>query len=122
MALIPLKNIVTITPASGGTDEWDRPIPGTPYQLRCRIQEGTKLVRSASGAGGVHGVTAQEIVSVAQIYFDKIPVDPATGQVLGLTDTITFTDETGTVRTYTPISIEIKRGLNGKPILTVVNV
>jgi hypothetical protein len=26
------------------------------------------------------------------------------------------------VRTYTPISIEIKRGLNGKPILTVVNV
>ncbi|QHZ58599.1 hypothetical protein M655_024825 [Brevibacillus sp. NSP2.1] len=121
MSLVPLKNTVTITPALG-TDEWDRPIPGTPYQLRCRVQEGTKLVRSATGSGGIHGIQAQEVVSVAQIYFDRIPRDPLTGDALGLADTITFTDETGVARTYTPISIEIKRWLNGKATLTVVNV
>ncbi|MCG5252620.1 hypothetical protein [Brevibacillus agri] len=114
MSLVPLKNTVTITPALG-TDEWDRPITGTPYELRCRVQEGTKLVRSATGSGGVHGIAAQEVVSVAQIYFDRAPN-------IGMSDTITFVDENGNVRTYTPISIEIKRGLNGKALLTVVNV
>ncbi|NGQ95497.1 hypothetical protein G3578_10065 [Brevibacillus sp. SYP-B805] len=114
MSLIPLKQTVTITPASG-TDEWDRPIAGTPYTLRCRVQEGTKLVRSMSAGSGVHGAQSQEVVSVAQIYFDKSPN-------IGMNDTITFTDENGNVRTYTPISIEIKRGLNGKALLTVVNV
>jgi len=114
MAIIPLKNTVTITP-SLGTDEWDRPIPGTPYTLRCRIQEGTKLVRSSTAGSGVHGVASQEVVSVAQIYFDKVPP-------IGMSDTITYTDENGNVRTYMPISIEIKRGLNGKALLTVVNV
>ena len=114
MALIPLKNTVTITPAST-YDDWGEPVSAEPYTLKCRIQEGTKVVRGMTNNGGVHGVSANEVVSTAQFYFDKIA--PIT-----LTDTLTYTDEAGRTRTYTPISIEIKRGLNGKPILTVVNV
>lgn len=119
MALVPLKNPATITPII--RDEWERDVEGTPYTLKCRIQEGTKLVRSASDTNGVHGVTAQETVSTAQLYFDKLARAP-NGEPIKLTDKFTITDEYGNTRTYTPISIEIKRGLNGKALLTVVNV
>lgn len=121
MPLVPMKQTVTITPAvlepdgTPQTDDWGRPVYGTPYTLKCRVQEGAKLVRSTSGAGGVHGVASQEVVSVARIMFDKLVN-------ISMSDMITFTDENGIVKTYTPISVEIVRGLNGKAILTVVNV
>jgi hypothetical protein len=115
-----MKQTVTITPAvldENGvpiTDEYDRPITGTPYTVKCAVNEGTKLTRSQSSSGGVNGIGAQEVVSVAQIFFDK-------KTNVSMFDTITFTDELGNVRVYKPISIEVKR-LNGKRILTVVNV
>ncbi|MGG4453211.1 hypothetical protein [Brevibacillus porteri] len=113
MALVPLKQTVTITPIV--RDEWERDVEGTPFQLRCRIQEGTKLVRSSSGASGVSGITAQEVVSVARIYFDKYPK-------IGYADKITHTDEHGNTIDYRPLNIAVKRGLNGKAILTEVSV
>lgn len=121
MSLIPLKQNVTITPAvlnpdgTPQTDEWDRPVYDAPYTLKCRIQEGTKLVRSASGASGVHGVAAQEVVSIAQILFDKHPS-------IGYYDKIMYTDEYGQNFEWQPLNVEVKRNLSGKPILTVVSV
>lgn len=115
MALIPLKQTVTVTPASGGFDEWGEPVQGAPYTLKARIQEGVKLTRRQSSANGVNGVTAEEVVSTAQIYLDKLVN-------ISLDDTITYTDENGVTRVYKPISIEVKRGLNGKALFTVVNV
>jgi hypothetical protein len=114
MALIPMKQTVTITPAST-LNEWGEMTTGTPYTIKCRVDEGTKLVRGMTNSGGVHGTTAEEVVSTARIYFDKI-VNISTD------DVISFTDEIGNVKTYTPISVEIKRGLSGKALLTVVNV
>jgi len=121
MALIPMKQMVTITPAlldengNPQTDEWDRPITGTPYQMRCRVQEGTKLVRARTSTGGVSGSLAEEVVSVVQIYFDKHPN-------ISYADKITYTDEYGKTIEFTPLNIEVKRNLAGKPILTVVSV
>lgn len=113
MAWIPLKQTVTITPVT--RDEWEGDIEGTPFQLRCRIQEGTKLVRSSSGASGVSGITAQEVVSVARIYFDKYPK-------IGYADKITYTDEHGNTIEYRPLDIAVKRWINGKAVLTEVSV
>lgn len=115
MPMIAMKQAVIITPASGGTDEWDRPIPGEPYTLKCRIQEGAKLTRSQSNASGVSGIGSQEVVSVAQIFFDRHPN-------IGYDDVITYTDEYGKEYTWRPLNIEVKRNLAGKPVLTVVSV
>lgn len=105
MPLIPLKQTVTIYP-SGGMNEYGEPVGGTPYTLKCRVQEGVKLVRDKDG---------REVVSVAQIFFDNLVS-------ISLNDQIEFTDENNVTHRFSPISIEVKRGLNGKPLLTVVNV
>jgi hypothetical protein len=116
MALIPMKQTVTIIPA-GVEDDWGEVTPGTPYTLKCRIEEGAKMVRSMhnSSAGGIHGVSAQEVVSTARVFLDKfVDVKPS--------DTIEYTDEAGNTRSYTPLDISRKYGLNGKCLLTVVSV
>lgn len=113
MPLIPMKQTVTVTPAA--SDDWDGAAAGVPYTLKCRISEGTKLVRKASTQGGVSSSDNGEVVSVAQIYFDKLVS-------IAASDTISYTDENGEVCVYRPISTEVKRNLAGKPILTVVNV
>lgn len=79
MAIIPLKQRVVVTPVlrddEGNpiTDRWDRPITGEPFTLKCRFSQGTKLVRSATGSGGVHGTIGQEVVSLGEFIFDKHP-------------------------------------------------
>lgn len=116
MALIPLKQTVTIK-RPGTVDKWGNPTSSTRFTLPCRIVEGTKLTRrtSSQGEGGSVSVNAMEVVSTAQIYLDKLAD-------IQLTDEIYYTDDNGNTRLYKPISIEVKRGLNGKALLTVVNV
>lgn len=116
MALIPLKQTVRIKrPVT--VDKWGNPTAPTEFTLPCRIVEGVKLTRRtfSSGTGGAVMVSAEEVVSTAQIYFDKLAD-------IQLTDEIYYTDDNGKTRLYKPISIEVKRGLNGKALLTVVNV
>lgn len=122
MALIPLKQTVMVTSAmldaNGKTklDKFGKPLKGEPTAYKCRIQEGAKLVRAQTNtSGNVHGISAQEVVSTAQIYFDK-------HAAIGLQDEIEYVDESGAKRKYNPITIERKRGLNGKTLLTVVYV
>jgi hypothetical protein len=116
MALIPLKQTVTVK-RPGTVDKWGNPTAPIEFTLPCRIVEGVKLTRrtSSSGTGGAVMVSAEEVVSTAQIFFDKLAD-------IQLIDEIYYTDDNGKTRLYKPISIEVKRGLNGKALLTVVNV
>jgi hypothetical protein len=116
MALIPLKQTVRVV-RPGVPDKWGNPTAPIEFTLPCRIVEGTKLTRriSSVGTGGTMSVNAEEVVSTAQIYLDKLAD-------IRLTDEIYYTDENGNTRLYKPLSIEVKRGLNGKALLTVVNV
>jgi hypothetical protein len=109
MPIVPLKQTIIRIRTEG--DEWEGTEIETRTPMKCRFAEGTKLVRSMSGTN----VASSEVVSSAQIYFDKLAD-------VKLTDEFEFTDELGNTRTYLPINIEVKRGLNGKPILTVVAV
>lgn len=104
MPIVPMKQTVIRKRKTG--DEWDGTLTESNTPMKCRFSEGTKLVTSLNG---------DEVVSTAAIYFDKLAdVKP--------TDTFEFTNEANVTRSYIPISIEIKRGLNGKPMLTVVSV
>lgn len=59
--------------------------------------------------------TSAEAVSSAQVMlagFVNISMD----------DEISYTDEAGRTQTYKPLSVEVKRGINGKALLTIVYV
>lgn len=106
MPVIPLKQTVIHTPVIGIDPDWNTPITGDPVPVNCRFQEGVKLVRNAQG---------DEVISIGTLYFDRLyPVS--------LADSFTYTDEGNRTITYTPIAISVKRAINGKPILTEVNV
>ncbi|MFW5434352.1 hypothetical protein [Paenibacillus apiarius] len=102
---IPLKNTVTITPFLRNDPDYNEPEYGDPYEAKCRVTNGVKVVRNRHG---------QETVSTVQLLFEKLPR-------ISTSDKFEFTDENGIAATYTPISVEPKRWLNGKAILTVVN-
>lgn len=106
MPIIPLKQTVIHNPVIGTDPDWNTPITGEPVTVNCRFQEGVKLVRNAQG---------DEVISVGTFYFDRFY--PVT-----LADSFTYTDEGNRTITYTPIAISVKRAINGKPILTEVNV
>jgi hypothetical protein len=112
MALIPMKQTVTRIRTTG--DEWSGTTTTDRAPMKCAVNEGTKLVRSTTGSTGAQGIISSEVVSSAQIYFDKL-VD------VQLTDKFEYTNELGIKRTYTPLTIDVKR-LAGKPILTVISV
>lgn len=113
MAIIPMKQTVTVRRKSD-PDRWGN-APDIEFTLKCRIQENTKLARRTNYTSGTTTILAESVVSKAQIMFDKY-VD------VTLTDEISFTDESGVAQTYLPININRIRGLNGKAILTEVEV
>jgi hypothetical protein len=109
MAIIPLKQTITIKHATGETDRFNRAEYGSPETLKCRFVEGSKLVRTRS----MGMTTSAEAVSSAQITLAGfVP--------LSMEDEITYTDEGGKSQAYKPLSIDVKRGLNGKALLTIV--
>jgi hypothetical protein len=114
MAIMPMTQSVTISRSD--EDSWGNQINVKTFTLRCRFEEGVKLTRKTSASQtGTNAISSEEVVSTAQIYFDK------NADVI-LTDKITFTDESGVAQTYLPININRIRGLNGKTILTKVEV
>lgn len=108
MAIIPLKQSITITPAlPGGVTEFDTPAMGQPITKKCRYQETITLVSSM--------VDGKQVVSKATIFFDGFEaIDEHTK--------LEYTREDGTVMTHTPLSVAVKRHINGKALLTVVYV
>lgn len=115
MAILPLKQTVTIK-RKGEVDRWGNEItPPTEFELKCRIEEGAKLTRRTSAQSGATQTLSEEVVSSAQILFDKYAD-------IRLTDELYYTDESGNERKYLPLNINRIRGLNGKTLLTEVEV
>ncbi|KQL18854.1 hypothetical protein [Cytobacillus solani] len=113
MAIIPLKQTVTVK-RKGETDRWGIEItPDIEFTLKCRVDEGAKLTRRTSQQPGAVQTLSEEVVSSAQILFDKFTD-------IRLTDEILYTDESGNTRVYLPINVSRVRGLNGKAVLTEV--
>lgn len=106
MAIIPLKQTVTIS-RGGGVDDWGNPSEPETFDLDCRIDEGSRIV--ASKTGGLN--SAETAVAEAKILFDKLAD-------IQYTDSISFTNELGITITRKPKEINVKRMINGKPILT----
>lgn len=104
MAYIPLKQTVTIT-RKGETGEWGIPKePTEPFDLKCRVDEQTKLVKNQLG---------NEVISRMNITFDKLAD-------IRYDDKVAFTNELGDKIEGSPLSIEPIRFVNGKPVMTIV--
>jgi hypothetical protein len=101
-----LKQKVAHRKLEGVDPDYGDPAYGAPAILECRFQEGGKLVRNQRG---------DEVVSVGTFLFDQL-ADIKIG------DTLTYTNELDAETTYTPIAISVKRAINGKPLLTEVDV
>ncbi|OYD08543.1 hypothetical protein [Paludifilum halophilum] len=105
MAVIPLKQKVTVT-KPGELDEWGEITPGESFEHKCRIDEGSDLVRDENG---------QEVVSSARILIEGL-VD------VGYDDDVSYTNEIGQTYKEKPIRIRVLRGPSGKPWFTEVRV
>jgi hypothetical protein len=115
MGVMPFKQTVTVK-RKGEVDRWGNATTTVPpFTLNCRFEEKAKLMRHTSNQAGASQVLSEEVVSQAQIYFDKFTD-------IRSTDEIEYTDEYGNKHTYSPLSIERIRGINGKAVLTVVSV
>jgi hypothetical protein len=116
MAIMPMKQSVTVS-RKGEVDRWGNQINTVPpFTLKCRFEEGVKLTRKTSSQqAGTNAITSEEVISTAQVYFDKFAD-------IRLTDELIYTDESGNTRTYLPLNVNRLSGLNGKAMLTVVHV
>jgi hypothetical protein len=113
MPLVPMKQTIRVV-REGEDDKWGNSVAPVEFTLKCAINEGTKMVSRSSGQSGPTQITSETVVSSAQIFLDKFAN-------IRIDDEIYYTDESGEERYYKPINIERKR-LNGKAILTIVNV
>jgi hypothetical protein len=107
MAILPLKQKITVTPCTGDSSDFGVPEMGAPTVMKCRYQETVTLVTSIS--------SGKEVVSKATIFFDGfVDINERTR--------LEYINESGQTLTHTPLSIAVKRHINGKAILTVVYV
>lgn len=106
MALIPLRQTVIVKPFTGRDPDYGTPSYGDVYPLKCRFDEGIRLVRNQRG---------EEVVSVGTFYFDKLAG-------VGINDVLTYTNELGVETTYDPLAIAPIRDFGGRAILTEVSV
>jgi hypothetical protein len=106
MALIPLRQAVTITKSTGSYDGWGQPLSGASITLKARVTETTAVVQTQTG---------EEAVASLRITLDKLAD-------VSYDDVITYTNELDVTVERKPLRIEVKRMLSGKPILTEVYV
>jgi len=103
MAIIPLKQTVTVT-KPGKDDGWGGNESGAILTYRARVSEETNVVTNQYG---------EEATTSLRIILDKLPD-------VSYDDAITYTNELGVTVARRPESIEVKRGINGKPLITEV--
>lgn len=103
MALIPLKDDVTITKME--IDGWGDPIPGEVINAKGRVNERTTLVVNQNG---------EEISSRYTVYLDK-------NTIVGYGDEISFTDSAGLKVRATPEAIKAVKDYGGKVVIRKVN-
>ncbi|MDQ0174381.1 hypothetical protein [Bacillus chungangensis] len=104
MAIVPLKQIVTVHRVVE-KNKWGEE-KTTSNEMKCRIDERTQIVKNVAG---------EEVVSGAEMWFDKFPD-------VRYDDAFEYTDERGITTKARPIKIEPVRMLSGKPTLTIVYV
>lgn len=105
MAIVPLKQTITVTKA-GLSDGWGKPQAGEQISLPARVVNEVKVVKTPTG---------EEALTCLRILLDKLAD-------VSYDDTITFEDEFGATIARRPLTIGPKRMLNGKAILTEVYV
>lgn len=103
MPIIPLRQTVYITKPAY-TDGWGVVIPGVTTIHKARVSEETRVVKNNLG---------KEAVSSMTIFLDKLAD-------VSYDDTITYTNELGVKIERKPISIQPKRNISGRAILTEV--
>lgn len=103
MAIIPLNQTVKIT-KPGVDSGWGHRMPDAEFELRARVVEETRTVTNPFG---------KEVVSSMSVILDKM------ANVL-YDDTLTYTNELGVTISRKPLSIEPRRGVGGKVLLTEV--
>lgn len=103
MAIIPLKQSVTVERYLDD-DEWGENGTMLTFDLKCRVDEGAKLVKDRAG---------NEVVSSAQILFNKLAD-------VRFDDYVVYTNELGVTVREKPIAISPIRMINGKAALTEV--
>lgn len=130
MPIVPMKQTVVVKRVqfeadnrTNRLDEWGVPIyEGTyfiapnqtlnadkTYSVKCRIEEGSSLTRYMSAGTS----TSETIVATARILFDKLAD-------VQYSDLLSYTNELGEIIERRPKEINVKRGANGKPIMTEV--
>ncbi|WP_239613934.1 hypothetical protein [Cohnella mopanensis] len=105
MAIIPLKQKVVITKPGADTG-WGHAVPDVEITLKARVVEETRIVKNAVG---------DEAVSSMSAIFGGLPN-------VAYDDILTFTNELGVIISRKPLSIEPRRGIGGKTLLTEVYV
>lgn len=106
MAIIPLKQTVTVRKWSDGDDDgWSNEGYGDPITYKVRATEKVEIVLNSLG---------EEKKASVKLTFDKLPD-------IAYMDEITFTNELGVTITRNPLSIRPIRMVNGKPTLTAVH-
>lgn len=103
MPIIPMKQTITVTKA-GELDGWAAPTPGEEITYKARVTEETNVVTNDLG---------KEAVAKLRITLDKLAD-------ISYDDVITYTNELDVTVTKKPLSIEPKRMLNGRAIVTEV--
>ncbi|ANY67733.1 hypothetical protein BBD42_15610 [Paenibacillus sp. BIHB 4019] len=105
MAILPLKQTVTITKA-GVSDGWGRTAAAEVITLKARVEETTKVVTNQAG---------EEAVADMRILLDKLAA-------IAYDDVITYVNELGVTIERRPIKIRPIRMFSGRAILTEVYV
>jgi hypothetical protein len=108
MAVIALKQSITLYKASAELDVWGNPVESPPVTLKCRIDEGSYVTTTQSSLQ-----TGATVIARAKILLDKI-VD------IGYDDEIEYINELNISMRAKPKTISIKRDASGKPMLTEV--
>lgn len=104
MAIIPLKQSITITRTEGDDSGWGGGQTTETFTLSARVDEKTQTVQNAAG---------EEIVTAVEITLDKLAD-------IRYDDVITYEDELGRITNRQPERIEPTRGIGGKALLTTV--
>lgn len=108
MALIPLKQIITVTRFGDDLDIFGNPVIEETFDVKCRVDEGSFLTNNEESF-----VTGKTLVSEAKIIIDKLAN-------IKYSDDIAYTNELNETIVRKPKEIRVKRGISGKPLLTEV--
>lgn len=100
---IPLRQVVQVY-RPGIEDIWGNSEPLPPFELKCRADEKTQLVKNQLGA---------EVMSTVELMFKRLPD-------ISYNDEVEYINEVGTKIKRAPELIAPARTLNGKPVYTSI--